>query len=385
MLIAARLAGLDLAEGDRLRKAIKKSRTDEEMRRVARYFLKHATRNGVPPDVASEMWVQMAKFNEYSFCRAHAAGYGLVAYQSAYLKAHHPAAYMTAALNNVQGIYPTRVHLWEAKRMGVEVLGPCVNHSDVEFTHEPFHRDGPHLNRDCPYLNEGKIRIGLNRVKGLSQHTMERIIEKRGQSPFLSLRDFMERVRAGLSEIESLILVGAFDFTGKNRPELIWQARAMFGKLKSPVGVGTLHGVEADVDTPRLPDFSLEQKVNYELEILDCPLSAHPAELVRRTSGQDGLTEASELQRRLGQHVRMIGILDTTRGTLTKNDELMQFLTLEDETGVFEVTLFPKLYRKVRRRLTDGGPYLVEGKVDEQYDSISVTAQRVERFGDTAR
>ncbi|HUW57028.1 MAG TPA: OB-fold nucleic acid binding domain-containing protein, partial [Planctomycetota bacterium] len=151
------------------------------------------------------------------------------------------------------------------------------------------------------------------------------------------------------------------------------------------VGVGTLHGVEADVDTPRLPDFSLEQKVNYELEILDCPLSAHPAELVRRTSGQDGLTEASELQRRLGQHVRMIGILDTTRGTLTKNDELMQFLTLEDETGVFEVTLFPKLYRKVRRRLTDGGPYLVEGKVDEQYDSISVTAQRVERFGDTAR
>jgi len=81
----------------------------------------------------------------------------------------------------------------------------------------------------------------------------------------------------------------------------------------------------------------------------------------------------------------MIGILDTTRGTLTKNDELMQFLTLEDETGVFEVTLFPKLYRKVRRRLTDGGPYLVEGKVDEQYDSISVTAQRVERFGDTAR
>ncbi|HUW57968.1 MAG TPA: DNA polymerase III subunit alpha, partial [Planctomycetota bacterium] len=233
MLIAARLAGLDLAEGDRLRKAIKKSRTDEEMRRVARYFLKHATRNGVPPDVASEMWVQMAKFNEYSFCRAHAAGYGLVAYQSAYLKAHHPAAYMTAALNNVQGIYPTRVHLWEAKRMGVEVLGPCVNHSDVEFTHEPFHRDGPHLNRDCPYLNEGKIRIGLNRVKGLSQHTMERIIEKRGQSPFLSLRDFMERVRAGLSEIESLILVGAFDFTGKNRPELIWQARAMFGKLKS--------------------------------------------------------------------------------------------------------------------------------------------------------
>ena len=96
---------------------------------------------------------------------------------------------------------------------------------------------------------------------------------------------------------------------------------------------------------------------------------------------QDGFAKAEELRQLIGHRVRLIGILDTTRGTLTKNDELMQFLTLEDETGVFEVTLFPKLYRRVRRLLTDGGPYLVEGKVEDQYDSISVTASRVERFG----
>ncbi|KPL01795.1 MAG: hypothetical protein AMK75_03880, partial [Planctomycetes bacterium SM23_65] len=413
MLIAARLAGLALDEGDRLRKAIKKSRSEEEMCRVARYFLKRAAQNGVSPEVASRMWVQMAKFNEYSFCRAHAAGYGLVAFQSAYLKAHHPAAYMAAALNNVQGIYPTRVHLWEAKRMGVEVLSPCVNHSGVEFTYE--------IIGDCPELN-GAIRIGLNQVKDLTQQTMEQIVEKRCSTSFSSLRDFMQRVRAGLSEIESLILVGGFDFTGRNRPELVWQARAMFGKLKTRPTNGTFGNLETDIETPRLPEFSLEQKVNYELQILDCPVSAHPVKLVRRrfdrnplsppgeslrkrwqsspkrtpppgplpqgeggcTEGperhsQDGFAKAEDLPQLIGRRVRLIGILDTTRGTLTRNDELMQFLTLEDETGVFEVTLFPKMYRRVRRLLTDGGPYLVEGKVEDQYDSISVTAHRLER------
>ena len=365
MLIAATLAGLSLERGDRLRKAIKKIKNDDDLARVTRHFLECALANGVPVETAKTMWVQMSKFNEYSFCRAHAAGYGLVAYQSAYLKAHHPAAYMTAALNNVQGLYPRRVHLWEAKRMGVDVLPPCVNRSDVEFTYD-----------------SGAIRVGLNMIKGLSQATMEAICRKRGQSPFLTLRDFMTRVRAGLSEVEGLILVGAFDFAGRSRPGLVWQARAMFGKLKGPRHVGALDAIATDIDTPTLLPFSVEQKVNYELEILECPLSAHPAALVRSRVGLNGLVKAGELSALIGKRVRLIGVLDTTRGTQTKNGQLMQFLTLEDETGIFEVTLFPRLYRKVRPLLSDGGPYLVTGKVDAQYDSVSVTAFDVRRHED---
>ena len=131
-----------------------------------------------------------------------------------------------------------------------------------------------------------------------------------------------------------------------------------------------------------MPDFSLEQKVNYELEILECSLSAHPVELVKRNlqvARGNHFATADELPRLLGKRVHMLGILATTRGTPTKNGDIMQFVTLEDETGVFEVTLFPKMYSRVRRLLTDGGPYLVEGKVEEQYDSISVTAHRFER------
>ena len=192
----------------------------------------------------------------------------------------------------------------------------------------------------------------------------------------------MTRMRVGLAEVESLILVGAFDFTGRNRPELVWQARAMFGKLKGPRHVGALDAIATDIDTPTLLPFSVEQKVNYELEILECPLSAHPAALVRSRVGLNGLVKAGELSALIGKRVRLIGVLNTTRGTQTKNGQLMQFLTLEDETGIFEVTLFPRLYRRVRKLLTDGGPYLIEGTVDSQYDSLSVAASRVERLAD---
>ncbi|MDP6380871.1 MAG: DNA polymerase III subunit alpha, partial [Phycisphaerae bacterium] len=194
MLVASTLAGLSLEEGDRLRKAIKKSRTKEKLLEVSRYFLKRAARNGIPPEAAKDIWIQMAKFTEYSFCRAHAAGYGLVAYQAAYLKAHHPAGYMVAAINNLQGIYPTRVHVWEAKRMGIEVLPPCVNHSEAEFS-----------------LVDGRIRMGVAQVKGLSTQTMEAILKQRAKAPFRDVRDFMVRVRPGLGEVESLVLVGGFD------------------------------------------------------------------------------------------------------------------------------------------------------------------------------
>ena len=361
MLVASTLSGLSLEEGDRLRKAIKKCRTREELVKLSRYFIDCSVRNGVPAEVAADVWTQMAKFNEYSFCRAHAAGYGLVAYQGAYLKAHHPAAYMTAALNNVQGIYPRRVHVWEARRMGVEVLPPCVNRSEVEFT-----------------LESGKIRMGLGQVKGLSAQVMEGILAQRPKAPFRSVRDFLGRVRVSGPELESLILVGGFDFTGRIRPELIWQARMLFGRVRKGAASSTFYSEEETLQPPALTDYTVEQKVNYEFEILECPLSAHPIELVKR-SGADGTVRCADLPALLGRNVRLLGILDTNRGAPTRSGELMQFVTMEDETGVFEVTLFPRSWQQYRRVLYDAGPYRVEGKVESQYDSLSVTARRISR------
>ena len=126
MLVASALTGLSLSEGDRFRKRVQKLRTDEERRTVSAEFLEAAVRHGTPFDVARDLWIQMAKFNEFSFCRAHAASYGVLAWASAWLAAHHPAAHWVAALNNNQGLYEPRVYLEQAKREGIPVLLPCL-------------------------------------------------------------------------------------------------------------------------------------------------------------------------------------------------------------------------------------------------------------------
>ena len=266
MLVASCVAGLSFEEGDRFRKSIKKSKTKEDFLANWDFFRSRARQNGVPNELSKKIWIQMAKFNEYSFCRAHAAGYGLVAYQNAYLKTHYPVAYMTAAMNNLQGLYPRRVHISEAQRMGLVILLPCVNRSEVEYT-----------------LEEEGIRIGFAQIKGLTEKTMDAILRQQQQRPFESVADFLSRLRCTLSELESLILAGGFDDTGYNRAELLWQAHGHFGKIKAqPAGDMLLSCPPLPTCPPPLPDHSLAQKVAYELEILECPVSAHPVALVRR-------------------------------------------------------------------------------------------------------
>src|SRR6185436_1063007 len=133
MLVASELAGLSLAEGDRFRRRVQKLRTDEERIAVSREFLELCVRRGKDPAVAKGLWIQMAKFTEFSFCRAHAASYGVLAWASCWLAAHHPVAHWTAALNNNQGLYDARVYLEQAKREGIRVLLPCAQKSELEF------------------------------------------------------------------------------------------------------------------------------------------------------------------------------------------------------------------------------------------------------------
>ncbi|MBV8879725.1 MAG: DNA polymerase III subunit alpha, partial [Planctomycetaceae bacterium] len=167
MLVASALTGLSLAEGDRFRRRIQKLRTDDERRAVSKEFLDLAVRHGTDPEVAKDLWIQMAKFTGFSFCRAHAASYGVLAWASVWLAAHHPVAHWVAALNNNQGLYDARVYLEQAKREGVEVRLPCAQKSGLEFREE-----------------DGAIRVGFNRVFGIEQREIERILEAR---PFASL------------------------------------------------------------------------------------------------------------------------------------------------------------------------------------------------------
>jgi DNA polymerase III alpha subunit len=335
MLVVSALTGLSLAEGDRFRRRVQKLRTDEDRVAVSREFLDLAVRHGTDPQVAKDFWIQMAKFTEFSFCRAHAASYAVLAWASCWLAAHHPVAHWVAALNNNQGLYDARVYLEQAKREGISVRLPCAQKSGVEFIEEG-----------------GAIRVGFNRITGIEQREIAAILEAR---PFTSLGDFLARTKVSQPSLRNLVLCGALDWTGLPRPRLLMSARAK-GR-----------------EVPAIRDFTEEEKFSRELEILGLSARRHILSYLAppRDFDSRGLGASA------GQRVRLLGIMATSRIAETAKSEPMEFLTMEDEHGLFEVVLFPQVFRRCRAYIGTLGPYEVVGKVETRYDVTVVTAESV--------
>jgi DNA polymerase III alpha subunit len=336
MVVASALTGLSLAEGDRFRRRVQKLRTDEERRAVSAEFVAAAARHGTPRDVAEAWWIQMAKFNEFSFCRAHAASYGVLAWASAWLAAHHPAAHWVGALNNNQGLYDARVYLEQAKREGIRVLLPCVRRSGVEFA-----------------LEDGAIRTGFHRIFGLEAREIEAILAER---PFDSLEDFLARVKLSAPSLRALALCGALDTFGVPRPQALLFARSKGGKV------------------PPIPDFTEAEKFAHELDLLG--LSARRHILAHLAPGPRAF-DSRGLAAAAGRRVRLLGIMATARITVTAASEPMEFLTLEDEHGIFEAVLFPAVFARCRRYIGTIGPYEVVGRVEERYGAAAIRAEAV--------
>ncbi|HLY08345.1 MAG TPA: PHP domain-containing protein [Planctomycetota bacterium] len=335
MLVASALTGLPLAEGDRFRRRVQKLRTDEERVAVSREFVELAVRHGTDPAVAKDLWLQMAKFTEFSFCRAHAASYGVLAWASVWLAAHHPVAHWVAALNNNQGLYDARVYLEQAKREGIAVRLPCAQRSGLEFLEE-----------------DGAIRVGFNRIFGIEQREIGLILEAR---PFSSLGDFLARTKLSKPSLRNLVLCGALDWTGLPRPRILMSARA--------------RGLE----TPAIPDFAEEEKFSRELEILGLSARRHILSYLAPPRDFD----SRALEASAGTRVRLWGIMATSRIAETSSSEPMEFVTMEDEHGLFEVVLFPQVFRRCRAYIGTLGPYEVVGRVESRYDVTAVTAESV--------
>src|SRR5439155_13075529 len=203
------LTGLSAPEADRFRKQITKSAAGAEVEALSKAFLAACARNGIARPVAEEVWVNLAKFNSYSFCRSHAVSYGMIAWQAAYLKTHFPRVCWTAALNNNQGMYPRRVYVEAAKRGGIPFFLPCVNRSESEFSIEAV--SGGVVSgewsqamsyysplTDSPLTPSTGIRTGLSCIRSLDESSREIILEdRRRRGPYQSLTDFLERVTVG--------------------------------------------------------------------------------------------------------------------------------------------------------------------------------------------
>jgi DNA-directed DNA polymerase III PolC len=353
------LTGLSAPEADRFRKQITKSATDEETKTLSRAFLTACERNGIARPVAEEIWVNLAKFNSYSFCRSHAVSYGMIAWQAAYLKAHFPLIFWTAALNNNQGMYPRRVYVEAAKRASIPFFLPCVNRSESEFS-----------------IEGAGIRTGLSCIRSFDEATRGTILKDRqSRGPYQSLSDFLERVTVGSETLALLIQVGAFDFTGQSRSALMLAAAI---EERTPRHTSFFAATDRESSpydwTPA--DYSQVRQWREEWEHLGF-LAGPPLMVLFRSLLPPGLQDSRWVAGRVGHPICLAGLVATGRHTETKNGEEMQFVTIEDEWGLVDVTLFPRLCPPVPH--LGIGPYIVEGEIDEQYDVLTVTARRFYR------
>lgn len=364
LFVAAALAGLPTEKADRFRRAVTKCRSDETRLQLSRSFLGLCRKNGVDPDIAADLWSQMAKFNSYSFCRAHAASYARLAWTNAYIKSHHPAEFWVAVLNNNNGMYDKWVYIEEAKRCGLPVLLPCVNRSWEDFM-----------------LEDGAIRIGLGQVRMLSTTTKNSIYKHR---PFDGLADVVRRTSLKIGEGENLVRVGALDFIGRPRSELVKELHICFKSAKTlretPVLIKPPDPVPRTINAR---DVSEVERLSAEWDLLGFSSGKHPVAYIRSSLEKRNIMRSNSIPGKIGERIRLCGIAAAARTTPSKNGRRMCFLTLSDEDGLFEITMFPAIYERYKPMFARSGMglFCISGKVESQYGAISITADEVATAG----
>ncbi|MDK2817020.1 MAG: polymerase subunit alpha [Moorella sp. (in: firmicutes)] len=374
MRIASELAGFTLGQADILRRAMGKKKP-EVLAAQREHFLAGAVKKGLPEEIALKIFELMEYFAGYGFNASHSAAYALVAYQTAYLKAHYPAELMGALLSSVaEHLDKMGPYLAECQRLGIKVLPPDVNESGVDFT-----------------IAGGHIRFGLAAVKNVGRAAVEAIIAAReAGGPFTSLLDFCRRVDSRLANkrvVESLIRCGAFNSLHPNRRQLLaildscFELAAQRQEERRSGQISLLDMVPEEVNEPPLPDladFSRADILAMEKELLGFYLSGHPLEPYAAALQQfvsHTLADLAEIPD--GSQVVLGGLVSGLRRLVTRKGEPMAILTLEDFSGQGEVVLFPRVYSQGRAWLAPDRAVIVYGHTDKQEEGVQVLADQV--------
>jgi error-prone DNA polymerase len=365
---AVALAGFSHPEADALRKVMSKKDRQHQLQDFQKRFYAGARVRGVSEDQVAAIWEMMMSFSGYSFCKPHSASYARVSFQAAYLKLHHPAEFMAAVISNQGGFYSTFAYVSEARRLGLKILPPDVNLSEIRWAGR-----------------ENAVRVGLLSIKGLSAETQQRLVDRRRPDPYHSLRDVLNRVRPAEDEARALIHCGALDGLnpGGNRAALMWQLAGWL-KTRSAASAPKPRSLFAGADKPPvdllppLPPEDEHDRLRREFAVLSFLCDRHPMKLYAAARQKLHAVKAVDLPHHLGRRVRLAGWLITGKVVTTKHGDPMEFLTFEDETGIVETTFFPQTYHRFCHMLDRERPYLLTGKVEEDWGAITLTVDRVE-------
>ena len=362
--VAHEFAGLTLGEADILRRGMSwKFRERNEFHKVEGKFFDNCIEKGYDESTTKDIWTQIESFGNYAFAKGHSASYAVESYQALYLKAHYPLEYMVATMNNGGGFYRMEVYVHEARKHGAKIEVPCINHSEGLTT-----------------IMGETIYLGLGFMRELERETINAILPERWDNgPFKGLRDFVKRVPISLEQLRSLIRVGAFRFTGKEKKELLWDAHFLLSDSKRSKPAASLFDVEVkEFKLPKLWKHELQDAFD-EIELLGFSVSASPFELV------DGLPnvylKASALKTLVGKPVEIIGYLVHIKHTQTRTgqQQSMNFGTWLDLDGEWVDTVhFPQV--AASQPFSGRGCYLIRGKVMDEFGFITIEVSKLQRL-----
>jgi len=383
MQISRTLAGYSLGRADLLRRAMGK-KDASVMAKEKVPFLDGAKEQGIDSKKAEAIFDQMAKFAEYGFNKSHSAAYALIAYQTAWLKAHYPVEFMAALLScDMDSTDKVIKNISDCREQGIEVLPPDINASGHSFS-----------------VVEKSMRFGLGAVKGVGAGAVEAILEARKDGAFRDIFDLCERVdlrRCNKKAFEALLKCGAFDCTGAFRSALmagLEQAMSYGQKMQEEKGSAqvSLFGTEEIVKSngrsgmqlPKISEWGDKEKLGYEKEALGFLITGHPLDRYIDDMKKLGCSEIDSLaDQHDGSEVRICGIVSSLKEIITKKGqgERMGFVTIEDLSGAVEVTVFSDIYSEAVSILKSDDPLIIIGKLEATEKGAKVLVHGAKEAG----
>lgn len=360
--VAHHFADLDLADADTLRRAMAgKYREQTSFRQIQQQFFDNCERLGRDPVISEEVWRQISSFANFSFSKAHSASFAVESYQSLFLKTYFPAEFMVAVINNFGGFYDRELYFRELKKTGVNIHAPCINNSDYATN-----------------IKGRDVYTGFIHVDRLEQAWIERALScRRGDGLYSGLEDFIARTAPAPEQLEILIRIGAFNFTGEAKKELLWKGSMLLRKqVAEDTRLSLFQETTRDWKLPQLAYHSHEDAFD-EIELLGFPLT-YPFEVLEHD--QNAYSTAHQLDNQVGSEVTILGYFVTLKYVRTNKGEPMCFGTfLDRQMNFIDTVHFPKSLQQYPFR--KGGFYKMKGKVMEEFDVVTVDVHYMQKIG----
>ncbi len=352
-MVAREIAGFGYADSDYLRKVIARPALAHLVPAWKKKFLTGALQRGYSPQLAETLWEMIESFSGYSFCKPHSASYAMLSFTCAYLKAHYPAEFLAAVISNQGGYYSTYAYLSEARRFGIQILPPHINRSWKEYRG-----------------HKNKIRLGFMAIRHLQEKAITTILNERKAGDFQNLDDFLLRVEIDLADAMALTNAGCFAELEPqlSHKEIAFKVASFYLQKRDrrPLPPPTLQ---------HRPLTSSEQLM-LEIESFGFPISAHPLErYLPLFAGK--VRKARDLALYVGQTINLLGVFITRKVVSTRRHDPMEFITFEDETDIFECVMFPNIYQEFGDLLHWETLFVIRGKVEEAYQTYTVTVEKL--------